>query len=117
MLEARKRAMTLKSIQENKPQDGQTNGVKDNHDGIYSRMMTKKQLAEMIFGVRELSKKLGSVKLKIKVKTVFILTKIYDQELLGKARELTEWLLSHEQDVSYTVSAAHRESLWTALTL
>ena len=110
MLEARKRAMTLKSVQENKPQDKQANGLTDNNDGIYSRMMTKKQLAEMIFGVRELSKKLGSVKLKIKVKTVFILTKIYDQELLGKARELTEWLLSKEQDVPYIVSGARNNA-------
>ena len=94
----------MRGSQDNKPEDKQANGVKDNHDGIYSRMMTKKQLAEMIFGVRELAKKLGSVKLKLQIQTVFILTKIYDRELLKKTRELTEWLLSKEQDVCYTVS-------------
>lgn len=104
--EARKRAATLKGIEEDKVQDKPTNGVKDSHDGLYSRLMTKKQLAEMALGVRELSKRLGSVKLKVKVKTVFILTKIHDEEVLGKARELTEWLLDKSQDVPYIVLVA-----------
>lgn len=86
-----------------KPSDNQPNGATDSHDSLYSRLMTKKQLAEMTLGVRELSKRLGSVKLKVDVKTVFILTKIHDQEVLRSSRVLTEWLLDKERDVPYVV--------------
>ena len=80
------------------------NGAKDGgNDGLYSRLMTKKQLAEMALGVRELSKRLGSVKLKVHVRTVFILTKIHDEEVLRNSRELTEWLLGKEQETPYIV--------------
>ncbi|KXJ93105.1 putative NAD kinase [Microdochium bolleyi] len=74
-----------------------------NHDGLHSRLLTKKQLSEMAWGVRELSRRLGSMRLKFKVRTVFILTKLYDPELLYKARELARWLLSKDRDVRYTV--------------
>ncbi|KAH8891336.1 ATP-NAD kinase [Thozetella sp. PMI_491] len=70
---------------------------------LHSRLLTKKQLSEMAWGVRELSRRLGSMRLKFRVKTVFVLTKIYDQELLPKTRELCRWLLDKERDVRYTV--------------
>ncbi|KAI0122948.1 NAD(H) kinase [Xylariales sp. AK1849] len=73
------------------------------HDELHSRLLTKKQLSEMAWGVRELSRRLGQVRLKFKVKSVFILTKVYDQELLPKTREVTKWLLSKDRDVRYTV--------------
>ncbi|KAL8743710.1 MAG: hypothetical protein Q9190_003957 [Brigantiaea leucoxantha] len=73
----------------------------------------------MALGVRELSKKLGSIKLKLNVRNVFILTKAHDETLIGyesaidcnrsilKAysytRELVQWLLSKERDTQYTV--------------
>ena len=104
--QARKRAATLKSIQENKSQESPVNGSRDGHDGLYSRHMTKKQLAEMAFGVRELSKRLGSVKLKVNVKNVFILTKIHDEEVIRTARDLTEWLLGKDQQIKRTVLVA-----------
>ncbi|KAI1852418.1 hypothetical protein JX266_002596 [Neoarthrinium moseri] len=75
----------------------------EQHAELHSRLLTKKQLSEMAWGVRELSRRLGSVRLKFKAKTIFILTKIYDQELIPKTREVTKWLLSHERDVRYTV--------------
>lgn len=74
-----------------------------NQDGLHSRLLTKKQLSEMAWGVRELSRRLGSMRLKFKVRSVFILTKLYDQDLLHKTRELAKWLLSKDRDVRYTV--------------
>ena len=72
-------------------------------DEKHSRLLTKKQLSEMAWGVRELSRRLGSVRLKFKIKTIFVLTKPYDQELVPKTRALIRWLLDKERDVRYTV--------------
>jgi len=58
-----------------------------------SRLLTKKQLSDMAFGIRELSKKLGHVRLLLKVRNVFLLTKAHDQTLIAKTRDLSEWLL------------------------
>lgn len=66
-------------------------------------MLTKRQLADMAYGVRELSKRLGSVRLRLKVKTVFLLTKAHDESLIGYTREMAEWLLSKERDTPYIV--------------
>jgi NAD+ kinase len=77
---------------------------KDSHESIaHSRLLTKKQLSDMAWAVRELAKKLGSLKLKLNVQTVFLLTKAHDEELIGYTREVTKWLLSKERDTSYTV--------------
>ncbi|KAG9237726.1 ATP-NAD kinase-like protein [Amylocarpus encephaloides] len=70
---------------------------------INSRLLTKKQLSDMAWGVRELSKRLGSIRLKLKVKTVFLLTKVYDESLIANTREVVKWLLSPEREVRYTV--------------
>lgn len=72
-------------------------------DEMRSRLLTKKQLSEMAWGVRELSRRLGSVRLKFKAKNIFLLTKIYDQDLIPKTRELAAWLLSPERKVRYVV--------------
>jgi NAD+ kinase len=69
----------------------------------HSRLLTKKQLSDMAWGVRELSKRLGSIRLKLKVKTVFILTKAHDETLIKNTREVVRWLLSEERQVRYTV--------------
>ena len=66
-------------------------------------MLTKRQLADMAYGVRELSKKLGSVRLRLKVKTVFLLTKAHDELLIGYTSEMVEWLLSKDRDTLYIV--------------
>jgi NAD+ kinase len=85
--------------------DGQKVEVSDDTDpnAVHSRLLTKKQLSDMAWGVRELSKRLGSIKLKLKVKTVFLLTKAHDETLIGNTREVAKWLLSPEREVRYTV--------------
>ena len=70
---------------------------------LQSRLLTKKQLSDMAMSVRSLAKKLGSVRVKLKIKTVFLLTKAHDQTLIGKTRDVARWLLSKERDVPYIV--------------
>lgn len=72
-------------------------------NGLHSRLLTKAQLADMTLGVRELSKQLGSVRLKLKVKTIFLLVKAHDESLMALSRELVDWLLSTERDHPYVV--------------
>ncbi|KAL8868574.1 MAG: hypothetical protein Q9174_004904 [Haloplaca sp. 1 TL-2023] len=73
------------------------------NQAVHSRLLTKRQLSEMAVGVRELSKKLGSIRLKLKVKTIFLLTKAHDSDLIGLTRSIAQWLLSKERDTQYTV--------------
>ncbi|KAL8984974.1 MAG: hypothetical protein Q9205_001205 [Flavoplaca limonia] len=73
------------------------------NQAVHSRLLTKRQLSEMAVNVRELSKKLGSIRLKLKVKTIFLLTKAHDSDLIGLTRDITEWLLSKERDTLYTI--------------
>ncbi|KFA67568.1 hypothetical protein S40285_04249 [Stachybotrys chlorohalonatus IBT 40285] len=73
------------------------------NDEIRSRMLTKKQLSDMAWGVRELSRRLSSMRIRFRVKTIFVLTKIHDPDLLIKTRELVRWLLDKDRDVKYTV--------------
>ena len=77
--------------------------INNNESATQSRMLTKGQLADMAYGVRELSKKLGNVRLKLKVKTVFLLTKAHDESLIRYTREMVEWLLAKERDAPYIV--------------
>ena len=78
--------------------------INNNESATQSRMLTKGQLADMAYGVRELSKKLGNVRLKLKVKTVFLLTKAHDESLIGYTREMVDWLLlAKERDAPYIV--------------
>ncbi|CAG8977295.1 hypothetical protein HYALB_00012580 [Hymenoscyphus albidus] len=72
-------------------------------NAVHSRLLTKKQLSDMAWGVRELSKRLGSIRLKLRVKTVFLLTKVYDEGLIQNTREIVKWLLSPDRQVRYTV--------------
>lgn len=71
--------------------------------GLRSSLLTKTQLADMTLGVRELSKQLGSIRLKLKVKTIFLLVKAHDESLMALSRELVDWLLSTERDTPYIV--------------
>ena len=73
------------------------------YEDVHSRMLTKKQLSDMAWGVRELSRRLSSMKIRFRVRSIFLLTKIYDQDLIPKTRELTKWLLHKERDVAYVV--------------
>ncbi|KAI2629120.1 ATP-NAD kinase [Hypomontagnella submonticulosa] len=75
----------------------------DHHEGLNSRLLTKKQLTDMAWGVRELSRRLGNIRLKFKARSIFLLTKAYDHELIPKTRDVAKWLLSKDRDVRYTV--------------
>lgn len=78
-------------------------GTKTPGEETHSRLLTKRQLSDMAMEVRELSKNLTSVRLRLKVKTVFVLVKAYDESLIGYSRELVDWLLSDERDTPYIV--------------
>ncbi|KAF7570656.1 sugar kinase [Pyrenophora tritici-repentis] len=67
----------------------------------HSRLLTKKELSDMAFGIRELSKKLSQIRLKLHVKNIFILGKAHDEALVKNSREVTDWLLTKSKD--YTV--------------
>lgn len=69
----------------------------------HSRLLTKKQLSEMALNVRNMAKKLSSVKVKLNIRNIFLLTKAHDHTLVAKTRELTDWLLSVERGIEYTV--------------
>ena len=71
--------------------------------GVHSRLLTKRQLLDMASEIRDISKKLGNVKLKLQVKTIFVLTKAHDEALIELTRELTDWLLAKERDTPYIV--------------
>ena len=73
------------------------------YEDVHSRLLTKKQLSEMAWGVRELSRRLSSMRIRFRVKTIFLLTKIYDSDLVPKTRAITKWLLHHDRDVKYTI--------------
>lgn len=72
-------------------------------DEMRSRTLTKKQLSDMAFSIRELSKRLGRFKLKLRVHNVFLLTKAFDPSLIVKTREVADWLLSEESGGPYVV--------------
>ncbi|KAL6248422.1 hypothetical protein RBB50_004677 [Rhinocladiella similis] len=68
-----------------------------------SRLLTKKQLSDMAISVRALAKRLGNLKVKLKIKAIFLLTKIHDKTLIVKTREVARWLLSKDRSVPYIV--------------
>ncbi|KAG0132948.1 ATP-NAD kinase-like domain-containing protein [Tuber indicum] len=65
--------------------------------------MTKSELSDMVLGVRELSKHLASIQIKMNVRAIMILTKTYDKALVGYTRRLVEWLLGGERGSKHTV--------------
>lgn len=71
----------------------------------HSRLLTKKQISDMAFGIRELSKKLAQIRLKLHVKNIFILGKAHDEGLIKNTKETVEWLLT--KDPAYTVYVEH----------
>lgn len=69
----------------------------------HSRLLTKQQLSEMALDVRNMAKKLSTVKVKLNIKSIFLLTKAHDPSLISKTRDLSEWLLSEKRGTKYTV--------------
>lgn len=66
-----------------------------------SRLLTKKQLSDMAFNIRELSKKLGHIRLLLKVRNVFLLTKAHDKKLIAFTRDVSQWLLQQQNSDGY----------------
>ena len=95
----RGRLTELKDTSDNSK--GDKNLLKDT--GVHSRLLTKRQLLDLASEIRDISKKLGSVKLKLHVKTVFLLTKAHDETLIDLTREIADWLLSTERETPYIV--------------
>ncbi|KAG9852779.1 ATP-NAD kinase, partial [Aureobasidium melanogenum] len=97
-----KHEQSLEGEHQERPADKLTGTPPEHGDHMQSRLLTKKQLSDMAFGIRELSKRLGRVKLMLKVKNIFVLTKLTDATLCVKAAELTKWLLD-QKEAQYTV--------------
>ena len=66
-----------------------------------SRLLSKKQLSDMAFNIRELSKKLGHIRLLLKVSNVFLLTKAHDKKLIAFTRDVSQWLLQQQNSEGY----------------
>ncbi|KAJ6019325.1 hypothetical protein N7522_001392 [Penicillium canescens] len=62
----------------------------------------------MAYNVRKLSKKLGSIRLKLTVKNVFVVCKAQDESLVSLTRKVTRWLLSKDRDSLYVVYVERR---------
>ncbi|KAK8154474.1 ATP-NAD kinase-like domain-containing protein [Phyllosticta citrichinensis] len=73
----------------------------EHNDAVQSRLLTKKQISDMAFGIRELAKKLAHIRLRMSVKNVFVLAKAHDESLISNTREVAEWLL--KQDENYKI--------------
>jgi NAD+ kinase len=67
----------------------------------HSRLLTKKQISDMAFGIRALSKKLAQIRIRLRVRNIFILAKAHDESLIKYTRETTNWLLNKNSD--YTI--------------
>jgi len=87
--------------------DEQVDLAPSGRDGVHSRLLTKRQLLAMASEIRDLSKRLGKLRLKLHVKTVFLLTKAHDETLIDKTRDVAEWLLSKDRDTPYIVYFLH----------
>ena len=98
-------------------EDGAQVKAYSGRDGVHSRLLTKRQLSEMAGEIRDLSKRLGNLRLRLHVKTVFLLTKAHDEALIEKTREVVEWLLSKERDTPYIVYGSRWLHLKKGLTL
>ncbi len=83
--------------------DEQVDKAPSGRNGVHSRLLTKRQLLAMASEIRDLSKRLGKLRLKLHVKTVFLLTKAHDETLIDKTRDVAEWLLSKDRDTPYIV--------------
>jgi NAD+ kinase len=83
--------------------NGSTSSPPDDMRVTHSRLLTKKQLSAMASSVRNLAKQLGTLKVRLKIKSVFLLTKAHDRTLIAKTREVAKWLLSKDRDVPYLV--------------
>jgi NAD+ kinase len=77
--------------------DKDPEGLSEQANHHHSRVLSKRQLSDVAFNIRELSKKLSHIKLKLKVQNIFILGKAYDEAVVVHTKELAEWLLKHDR--------------------
>ncbi|KAK7204247.1 ATP-NAD kinase-like domain-containing protein [Myxozyma melibiosi] len=74
-------------------------GARKHHLSHYSSSaLTKKQLAEMAYSVRDLSKYLGTLRIKMRVKKIIVVAKLFDKETIAKASEFVDWILGYRDD-------------------
>lgn len=83
--------------------DGRGSRTKEEVRATQSRLLTKKQLSDMSMSVRAMAKRLGNLKVKLKIRAIFLLTKVYDETLIAKTREVARWLMSKDRSVPYIV--------------
>lgn len=83
-----------KTLKKNSKSDRSLSSSQTNRDIVL--VDSKERLSEMATNIRGISNALSNVALTPKVKTVFIMTKIHDEELTPKTYELAEWLLNWE---------------------
>lgn len=90
---------SYEGLKSEKVADKNPDGSGAEGDAVQSRLLTKKQISDMAFGIRELAKKLAHIRIKMNVRNVFILAKAHDETLINNTREVAGWLL--EQDANY----------------
>lgn len=73
-----------------------SNAPEDLNNHFQSRLLSKKQLSDMAFSIRELSKKLAHIKIKLTVHNIFILGKAHDEEVVRNTNQLACWLLKKD---------------------
>jgi NAD+ kinase len=93
-----KAQQSYEGLAQERQADKDPNGDAHNVNEQNSRLLTKKQISDMAFGIRELAKRLAHIRLKMNVRNVFILTKAHDENLIRNAREVTEWLMKYNKD-------------------
>ncbi|KAF4308210.1 Inorganic polyphosphate/ATP-NAD kinase predicted [Botryosphaeria dothidea] len=92
---------SYEGLKSEKVADKNPDGSGAEGDAVQSRLLTKKQISDMAFGIRELAKKLAHIRIKMNVRNVFILAKAHDETLINNTREVAGWLL--EQDANYKI--------------
>lgn len=59
-----------------------------------SHHLTKRQLTELAWNVRALSRRLGRICLPLRARRIMVVTKPRDRSLVARSRDLVEWLLA-----------------------
>lgn len=72
--------------------------------------LSKKEISDMALGVRELSKHLGSARLKLNIHRILIVTKTGDKSLVPLLVDLTTWLLSRKKERSNNNNNHHHHN-------
>jgi len=88
----RDHSASYESLDQGRKIDKDPHGATD--QSHHSRLLTKKQISDMAFGIRELSKKLSQIRIRLHVRNIFILAKAHDETLIKHTRETTDWLLA-----------------------